>query len=243
MTGCQNKVTSCHNLVITPHPLEIAMTVTDVTPDHSLSVLLRTGSQAEHTEAEGSSFMSELLAGRVNTAGYSHYLSMLERVYTALETTAQKLAGDPIAAAVIDPDLERLAAIKADLAYWSNGDTPVVDSPATDAYVARIEASADWAGLFVAHHYTRYMGDLSGGQAIGRILVREFELTGDGVEFYAFHEIPKPKPYKDAYRARLDALPFDAAQRERVLDEVKAVFGLNGALFEEISQQLDQYRR
>lgn len=209
----------------------------------SLSTLLRTGSQAEHTEAEGSSFMSELLAGRVNAAGYARYLVMLERVYRALEATAKKLAGDPIAAAVIDPDLERLAAIRADLDHWSDGSPPVVDSPATDAYVARIEASAEWAGLFLAHHYTRYMGDLSGGQAIGRILVREFELTGDGAEFYAFHEIPKPKPYKDAYRARLDALALDDAQCQRILGEVKAVFGLNGALFRELSAQLDEYRR
>lgn len=216
-------------------------TISTETP--SLSTLLRTGSQAEHTDAEGSSFMSELLAGRVNAAGYSRYLAMLERVYLALETTATKLSGDPIAAAVIDPDLERLPAIRADLDHWSDGRAPVVDSPATDAYVARIEASADWAGLFLAHHYTRYMGDLSGGQAIGRILVREFELTGDGAEFYAFHEIPKPKPYKDAYRARLDALPLDESQHRRVLAEVKDVFGLNGALFSELSAQLDDYRR
>lgn len=219
------------------------MTVTDALPEQSLSTLLRTGSQAEHTEAESSSFMSELLAGRVNAAGYAHYLVMLERVYTALESTARRLFDDPIAAAVIDPDLERLDAIKADLSYWGEGLVPVVDSPATDKYVARIEASADWAGLFVAHHYTRYMGDLSGGQAIGRILTREFELNGDGVEFYAFPEIPKPKPYKDAYRARLDALPLDETQHQSILAEVKVVFALNGALFKEISSQLDQYAR
>ena len=36
-----------------------------------LSTLLREGSAAEHREAEPSSFMSELLAGRVNAAGYA----------------------------------------------------------------------------------------------------------------------------------------------------------------------------
>jgi heme oxygenase len=218
------------------------MTVTALTSDHSLSALLRTGSQAEHREAEGSSFMSELLAGRVDAAGYTHYLAMLRRVYEALETTAASLADDPIASVVVDPALDRLAALDADLAFWSDG--PVeVESPSADRYVARIRESASWGGLFVAHHYTRYLGDLSGGQAIGRIISREFELDGEGVAFYDFAEVPKPKVYKDAYRARLDALPLDEAQRARVLEEVKAVFALNGDLFAELTTHLPRYAR
>lgn len=93
--------------------------------------------------------------------------------------------------------------------------------------------------LFVAHHYTRSLGDLSGGQAIGRILARTYELEQpQGVEFYDFVAIPKPKPYKDAYRARLDALPLDEAGRHVVLAEVKDVFALNGALFAELTEVL-----
>jgi heme oxygenase len=196
------------------------MTITAENQATSLSTLLRTGSQSEHTAAEGSSFMSELLAGRINEAGYAHFLGLLRRVYAALETTATDLSGDPLASAVIDPAIERLAAIDADLDHWGRVE---VDSPATDAYVARIGDSASWGGLFVAHHYTRYLGDLSGGQAIGRIL--------------------KPKLYKDAYRARLDALPLDEQERDRVLAEVKAVFGLNGGLFAEMTTHLDTYAR
>lgn len=216
------------------------MTVTAESPATSLSTLLRTGSQAEHAAAESSSFMSELLAGRVDGAGYAHYLGLLRRVYEALEDTAGELAGDPIASAVIDPSIERLAAIDADLDHWGRVE---VESPATDAYVARIRASTQWGGLFVAHHYTRYLGDLSGGQAIGRIMAREFGLEGVGTAFYAFPEVPKPKLYKDAYRSRLDALGLDAAERERVLDEVKAVFALNGGLFAELTTHLPRYAR
>ena len=216
------------------------MTVTADDQVTSLSSLLRTGSQAEHTAAEGSSFMSELLAGRVNAAGYSHYLGLLRRVYEALEGTAATLATDPIASAVIDPSIERLAAIDADLDHWGRIE---VDSPAADAYVARIRETTSWGGLFVAHHYTRYLGDLSGGQAIGRIITREFELDGAGVAFYEFAAVPKPKLYKDAYRARLDALPLDANERDRVLAEVKEVFTLNGGLFAELTTHLADYRR
>ena len=217
------------------------MTVTAENQATSLSVLLRTGSQAEHTAAEGSSFMSELLAGRIDEAGYAHFLGLLRRVYEALEGTARALADDPLASAVIDPALERLAAIDADIEHWG---ATVVASPATDAYVARIQTSTQWGGLFVAHHYTRYLGDLSGGQAIGRIISREFGLEdGKGVAFYDFADVPKPKLYKDAYRDRLDALSLDEAEKERVLDEVKAVFALNGGLFAEMTTYLDDYRR
>jgi heme oxygenase len=215
------------------------MTVIDHGEMH-LSALMRDGSRAEHESAEGSSFMSELLAGRIAAHGYADYLSRLRRVYAALEEAGRRMAADPIGSAVVDPALERLAAIDADLDHWGAGDAT---SPATDAYVARLQHAAAWGGTFVAHHYTRYLGDLSGGRAIGRILQRSFDLEVDGVRFYAFDQVPKPKPYKDAYRARLDALELTAAQKGEILDEVKVAFGLNQALFDELGADLDRYRR
>lgn len=219
------------------------MTVLAHDLDAPLSTVMREGSQAEHTAAEGSSFMTELLAGRISEAGYAAYLLRLRQVYAALEATARALSAETAVAAVSDPALERLDAIDADLAHWAPGATSV-ESPAAAAYAERIASATVWAPLFVAHHYTRYLGDLSGGQAIGRILGREFGLVdGVGVAFYDFAEIPKPKPYKDGYRARLDALDLTAAEKARVVDEVKVAFTLNQALFAELSADLDRYRR
>ena len=60
-----------------------------------------------------------------------------------------------------------------------DGDPHASTPPPPTAYRARLlEQAAEWAALLVAHHYTRYLGDLSGGQAIGRILDRTFELDG-----------------------------------------------------------------
>ncbi|TQL70112.1 heme oxygenase [Nocardioides albertanoniae] len=219
--------------------------MTALLSDHTepLSTLMRDGSRAEHTAAEGSSYMASLLDGQVNEQGYADYLLRLRQVYAALESVGRDLAAtDPIAAAVHDPVLERLAAIDADLDHWAPG-AVAVDSPAATTYVARIEASREWGGLYAAHHYTRYLGDLSGGQAIGRTLDRTFELGGAGIAFYAFAEVSKPKPYKDGYRARLDGLGLDADQKARVVDEVKVAFGLNQAIFEELSGRLEAYRR
>ncbi|MBS44849.1 MAG: biliverdin-producing heme oxygenase [Nocardioides sp.] len=215
----------------------------------SLASALRDGSRAEHEAAEGSAFMAELLAGALNEDAYRDYLLRLRTVYTALEDAVRSRAGDPLVAAVHDPGLERLATIDADLAHWAPGTDPAlaagaVDSPAARAYAERLaECAHGWGGLLVAHHYTRYLGDLSGGQAIGQVLDRSFDLDGAGLSFYAFEAVPKPKPYKDAYRSRLDALGLGPEDVERAVAEVRAAFLLNQALFAELGRNLPAYRR
>jgi heme oxygenase (biliverdin-producing, ferredoxin) len=221
------------------------MTILDQTTDLALSAAMREGSMAEHQAAEDSSFMADLLGGKVNERGYADYLLRLRVVYSTMESIVAEHRDDPAVAAVADAALERLAAIDTDLDHWlADGEERTVDSPAAEAYRQRLlDAAAEWPTLMVAHHYTRYLGDLSGGQAIGRILDRTFELDGAGIAFYDFPEIPKPKIYKDGYRARLDALGLDAAEQERVVTEVKTAFQLNQALFVELGANLEAYAR
>ena len=223
---------------------------TDLT-EGPLSIAMREGSQLEHRAAESAQFTTALLEGRVDESGYLDYLLRLRRIYGALETIGDQLAEDPLVAAVYDTALVRREALEADLGRWAEltgidlANVVEPASPATDAYVERIAASTSWGGLYVAHHYTRYLGDLSGGQAIGRILAREFDLTAGepGLAFYSFAQIDKPKPYKDGYRARLDALDLDSTEKGRIVDEVKLTFGLNQALFEELDKTLHEHLR
>lgn len=208
------------------------MCSTHAPTERRLSVAMKEGSAAEHVAAEHSPFMSELLAGRVTAQGYSDYLLRLRMVYAALEAAIRARRNDPMVAAVYDPALERLTAIDADLGHWLPGASREVNSPAAAAYHERVSALA-WGGSLVAHHYTRYLGDLSGGRAIGRILDRTFGLRGAGLAFYDFPM--RAKPYKDAYRARLDALSPGAGDIDRIVDEVKLAFGLNHALLDELT--------
>ncbi len=224
------------------------MTPLDTTTIAPLSVLMREGSQTEHTAAEGSNFMEELLGGRVNERGYAEYLHRFLAVYRTLETVSREhLAAATVASPLIDPALDREGPIARDLVYWSKGeltpDTPLA-SPATDAYRARVEAAASDPLKFVAHHYTRYLGDLSGGQAIGRILGRAFGLEpGQGVDFYEFPTIEKVKLYKDNYRINLDGLDLTAEEKSQVVDEVKVAFQLNQGIFEELAGRLEEFKR
>lgn len=216
------------------------MNLSSSTVPASLSLAMRDGSRAEHDAAEQSPFISELLAGRVNTDGYVDYLMRLQMIYTAIEDAVRAHREDPQVAAVYDPALERHRALAADLEHWAPGTRRQVNSAAAQAYQDRI-ARADWTGALVAHHYVRYLGDLSGGQAIGRMLDRAFGLGGAGLSFYDFPM--RPKPYKDAYRARLDELGLSSRENVRIVDEVKIAFGLNQAVFDELSDNLTAYRR
>jgi heme oxygenase len=204
---------------------------------------MRDGSRAEHEAAESSPFMAELLDGALVARAYADYLRRYRAVYAALEAAVREHARDPLVAAVADPALERLPAIDADLGHWAPHRSPLepVDSPAAAAYVERV-TGADWGGALVAHHYTRYLGDLSGGRTVGRALHRAFGRGGAGLEFYDF-PIAKPKLYKDWYRGRLDALGLSPAEVDRVVEEVKVAFRLNQAVFDELGRDLDSYRR
>ncbi|WP_043471240.1 heme oxygenase (biliverdin-producing) [Kitasatospora sp. MBT66] len=205
------------------------------------STVLRTASSAEHEAAEQSSFMSRLLGGHLGIEAYADLTGQLWFVYRALEERAEELAEHPVAGPFVDSTILRTAAIERDLAHlrgpdWREGLVPL---PATAAYVARLEELArEWPAGWIAHHYTRYLGDLSGGQIIRGIAEKTwgFERKGDGVRFYVFEQVENPAAFKRDYRAKLDAagLALDEIELRRVVEECKRAFQLNGALFQDL---------
>lgn len=200
-----------------------------------LSAAMRAASREEHDAAERSPFISYLLSGALGKDAYAAYLLRLRTVYAALEEAVRSNRRDPLVSAVYDPALERLPAIDADLDCWSDEGSPrTVDSSAAESYRCRLESLDNGAAL-LAHHYTRYLGDLSGGQIISRTLDRVFGLDGAGLALYSFPM--QPKRYKDSYRSRLDALTLQAEHIEILLFEVKFAFRLNQDLFDELGVQ------
>ncbi|MFG2191310.1 heme oxygenase (biliverdin-producing) [Streptomyces sp. NPDC048639] len=206
--------------------------------------MIRTASHEQHTEAENSTFMSDMLGGRLGVEAYTHYTEQLWYVYRSLEGAASHLADDPVAGPFLRPELLRVAALERDLTHLHGGRTDwpatVTPLPATTAYASRItEVAHDWPGGYVAHHYTRYLGDLSGGQIIRSTAEKSwgFERKGDGVRFYVFSGISNPAAFKREYRALLDALPVDDLEKKRVIDECKRAFALNTAVFRELGER------
>ena len=101
------------------------------------------------------------------------------------------------------------------------------------------ELGATAPELLVGHHYTRYLGDLSGGQILSTIASRAMNLTDDqGLAFYRFEAIDDEKAFKDTYRAALDALPVDQAMADRIVAEANEAFHLNMLMFQELEGNL-----
>ncbi|WOX09259.1 biliverdin-producing heme oxygenase [Streptomyces sp. N50] len=208
----------------------------------SFSTVIRTASHEQHVEAETSTFMSDLLGGRLGVDAYARYTEQLWFVYEALETGAERLAADPVAGAFIRAELFRLPALERDLAHlrgaeWRSGLTAL---PATRAYADRVrECAEEWPAGYIAHHYTRYLGDLSGGQIIRDKAERTwgFSRKGDGVRFYVFEGIGNPAAFKRSYRELLDEVRVDDLEKQRIVAECKRAFALNTGVFRALGEE------
>ncbi|KKD08330.1 heme oxygenase (biliverdin-producing) [Streptomyces sp. WM6386] len=208
----------------------------------SFSTVIRTASHEQHVEAETSSFMSDLLGGRLGVDAYTRYTEQLWFVYEALESGAERLAADPVTGPFIRPELYRLGALERDLEHLRGADwrTGLTALPATQAYADRVrECATEWPAGYLAHHYTRYLGDLSGGQIIRDKAERTwgFERKGDGVRFYVFEGIANPAAFKRGYRELLDGVQADDLEKQRIVTECKKAFALNTAVFRALDQE------
>ena len=199
------------------------------------SQALRERTWTSHGDSEGADFMKDLMTGKGTREDYIALVAQHFFIYEAIEAAADRFASDAVAAPFIAPQLTRLPAIEDDLEFLIGPDwrTSIHPLPTTERYVTRINevAASNWAGGFIAHHYTRYLGDLSGGQVIRTLMQRQFGFETNGVGFYLFDQIAKPKEFKETYRDQLDAVAWDAAERERVIDEVIAAYRFNTELF------------
>ncbi|MFD8223987.1 heme oxygenase (biliverdin-producing) [Streptomyces massasporeus] len=208
----------------------------------SFSTLLRTASREQHEEARGSTFIGDLLGHKLGVEAFARYTEQLWFVYGALESGARQLTADPVAGPFIRPELFRLPALERDLEHlrgpgWRTAATAL---PATLEYAERIaECARAWPAGYIAHHYTRYLGDLSGGQIIRDTAEKTwgFSKKGDGVRFYVFDEIRNPAAFKRTYCELLDAVPGDELERQRIVAECKRAYGLNNAMFEALGEE------
>lgn len=203
----------------------------------SFSESLRSRTWSEHGDSEGAGFMRNLMTGAGTREDYVALVAQHYFVYDALEHDTGHVAEDPVAGAFLTGQLSRIPSLIADLEFLVGDDwrQQIEPLPTTIEYADRIrEVAAGWPGGYVAHHYTRYLGDLSGGQVIHRRMRKLFGFDTGGVRFYMFDDIPDPAAFKDQYRVRLDAAAWDEGEQERVIDEVVRAYRFNTALFKDL---------
>lgn len=209
---------------------------------------LREQTADAHASAERSPFMAELLEGSLDVAALTTFLAQVHQLYAVLEPAVDALRDHPEVAPFADDALRRLPAVAADL-HEHLGDgwrQALVPLPATTRYADRLAGVAGWPAGVVVHHYLRYLGDLSGGQVVRRLLARGHGWEEDRLRSWTFDGVASPKRYRDGYRAHLDAVArehWDAAERDRVVEEARLGYRLNEELFADLSQLLPRWRR
>ncbi len=208
----------------------------------NLASQLREGTKKSHTMAENVGFVKCFLKGVVEKNSYRKLVANLYFVYTAMEEEFERHQNHPIVSQIYYPELNRKESLEEDLSFYygSNWQEEVKPSKATQEYVARIrEVSQQDPELLIAHAYTRYLGDLSGGQILKKMAMRGMNLSdGQGTSFYEFDQIEDEKAFKATYRNAMDSLPFDQSQVDKVVDEANYAFKLNMNLFKELEGNL-----
>jgi heme oxygenase len=208
---------------------------------HDLAQRLREGTQQSHTAAENTAFMKCFLKGIVERQPFRKLLANLYLVYDALETEFRRYQDDPIVGQLYFPELNRTANLERDLAFYygDNWREQIAPLPAGQVYVDRIHQVANTDPvLLIAHAYTRYMGDLSGGQALQKIVRSALNLPdGQGTALHEFEQLPTveaKRAFKEKYRNTLNALTVDDATIQRIVDEANYAFELNRDVVHEL---------
>ena len=202
-----------------------------------LAKRLKEGTKESHSAAENTKFVASFLRGVVD---YEEYRKLLTNFYYVYDTMEQRIreTEDPMVQAIRSENLERKDSIEKDLEYyygteWRDKQIP---SEACNTYCHRINEVAEKDPyLLIAHHYTRYIGDLSGGKILKEIAARVLKPpVGKGLQFYEFPSIPDAKEFKNNYRAVLDNLDCDEQQINALITEANYAFRLNMYMFDEI---------
>lgn len=210
-----------------------------------LAQRLREGTKHSHTAAENTAFMKCFLKGIVEREPFRKLLANLYLVYSALEDELRRHQNDPVVGAMYFPELNRTANLERDLAFYygDNWRDQITALPAGKIYVDRIHEVANTDPvLLIAHAYTRYMGDLSGGQALKNIIRSAMNLPPDqGTGLHEFEQIPTveaKRAFKEKYRDTLNGLPLDDAAIDRIIDEANRAFTLNRDVVHELEDEV-----
>ncbi|MBD2464848.1 heme oxygenase (biliverdin-producing) [Oscillatoria sp. FACHB-1407] len=201
---------------------------------HDLALRLREGTKHSHTAAENTAYMKCFLKGIVEREPFRKLLANLYFVYRALEDELQRHQEHPAVKPIYFPEINRTANLERDLAYYygDNWREQITPLPEGKVYVDRIHEVANTdPALLIAHSYTRYMGDLSGGQALKNIVRNALNLPeGQGTALHEFEQLPTPdakRLFKEKYRDALNALPVDEDTIQRIIAEANYAFTLN----------------
>jgi heme oxygenase len=207
--------------------------------DSSLSARVRAGTRADHRAAQGSGFLDALAAGGLPIEAYAELAAQHWFIYQTLEHASRAMIDEPVAGRFVSPEIYRESALAADLRflYGPRWRERVAELPSTASYCTRMRSVAfDHPAAFVAHHYTRYLGDLSGGQYVGPAIADAYRMNGDGHRFFVFEGVDPPG-FRARYRRLLDDADWPPSEQDRFLAEVSEAYRHNIVVLAELKER------
>jgi heme oxygenase (biliverdin-producing, ferredoxin) len=208
-----------------------------------LASRLRKETYNAHRSVERSPFMSALLLGQLERSAYVLFLRNLEPIYEALELGLMRHANKPFISLILKQPLLRLSSLHRDLEFFQGSswrcDLPIVG--ACSAYVNHLCTLQDkMPQLLIAHAYVRYLGDLSGGQMLQKIVVRSLQLpdTDKGIDFYNFGDPYQVAALLSEFRTGLNLIEevgTGTGEKIDLVSEARFAFELHIQLFDDLA--------
>ncbi|KAF7711198.1 heme oxygenase-like [Silurus meridionalis] len=222
--------------------------------DCDLSEKIKSVTKECHVRANSTELMQAFQRGNITLMQYKLLLCSLYKIYEALEEELDRNASHGSVAPIYFPqELARAETLKRDLQhfYGQNWREEMFIPASTLRYTQRLrEIGCKHPEYLVAHAYTRYLGDLSGGQVLSRVPQRSLGLkNGEGLGFFSFPAINSPNLFKQLYRSRMNSIELTETQKEGVLEEAIRAFEFNIQVFDElqtfvnISEENEQRQR
>nr|ARW64993.1 Heme oxygenase [Polysiphonia sertularioides] len=208
----------------------------------NLASLLREGTTKSHSMAENVSFVKSFLGGVVDKGSYRKLVANLYFIYEVMEEQIDNHKDNRFVNSIYFPELHRKSSLAKDLNYYYGKDwiSKIEPSPATIVYINRIrQISYSNPELLIAHSYTRYIGDLSGGQILKKIAKSAMSLPDNfGTAFYDFNLIDDEIEFKSVYRESLNKISLTDNQVQQIISEANTAFNLNMKIFQELNSNL-----
>ena len=197
---------------------------------------VRMDTREDHEQAERSPFIVSLLSGDLDRRAHVELLQALLPVYQTLESILLAQSGEASLSVFDDRRLDRHDRIASDLRALGQDPAPEgAQLAASQSYVRVIEAASVSPQRLLAHHYTRYLGDMAGGRVIASRLRSEYAVDPAALTYYDFSSLDDIHGYRKQYKVHLDEVPWTAAEQAEFTEECRLAYRANSQLFAELA--------
>lgn len=188
----------------------------------SLTAAMKERTADLHRQVERRPFFQNIVQENITKQCYVQYLANLKCIYGALESGLRENISNQSVGPLCISAIFREQQLAADLAALGGAD--IAPSMRAQEHAAHLKHLSDFAPtLLIAHAYTRFLGDLFGGQYIGQAIAK---MWGDECcSIYGYQDLleefslEKPAQFALAFRNILNDVKLTDEQASQVVAE------------------------